>query len=76
MVKLYEIDLAHRGMWNGYFDLDNEKKLDKFSFFGVYRYQRYFISNTSYLKPGMLYARDGLRQVDDSPNTDPFCVEF
>ena len=28
------------------------------------------------MKPGLPYARDRLRQVDDSPNVDPVCVEF
>ena len=60
----------------GYFDLDNEKKLDKFAFVWFDRYRGYFISNTSSLKPGLAYARDRLRQVDDSPNEDPVCVEF
>ena len=36
----------------------------------------YFIYNTSSLKPGIPYARDSLRHVDDSPNADPFCTEF
>ena len=76
IVTLYEIELAHRGMRKGYFDLDNEKNLDKLAFIWVDRDRRYFISNTSSLKPGMPYARDRLRQVYDSPNADPFSVEF
>ena len=36
----------------------------------------HLISNTSSLKPGLPYTRDTLRQVDNSTNTDPFCVEF
>ena len=28
------------------------------------------------LKPGMPYTRDRFRQLDDSPNGDPYCVEF
>ena len=76
MVKLYEIELARRGLWNGYFALDNKKKLDKFAFVWVDRDWRYFISNKPSLKPVMPYARDRLIQVDDSPNADPVRVEF
>ena len=50
--------------------------MDRFAFIWFDRYRRYFISNTSSLKPGMKYARDRLRQVDDSPNADVVCVEF
>ena len=32
MVKISEIELAQRRLWKEYFALDNEKKLDKFSF--------------------------------------------
>ena len=71
-----EIKLAHTGMWKGCFTLDNKKKLDKFTFVWVDRDWRYFISNTSSLKPGMTYARDRLIQVDDIPNVDPVRVEF
>ena len=71
-----EIELARRGLWKGYFSLDKERNLDKFVFLWVDRDRRYFISNTSYLKPGMPYARDNLRQLDDNPNADPFFVEF
>ena len=35
MAKLSEIELARRGLCNGYFALDNEKKLDKFAFVWV-----------------------------------------
>ena len=76
MEKLFEIELALRGLWKGYFALDKENKLDKFAFVWVDRYWRYFIFNTSSLKPGMPYARDRLRQLDDSPNADPVRVEF
>ena len=76
MGKLSEIEVARRGLWEGYFDINNEKKLDKFAFVWVDRDRRYFISNTSSLKPGMPYARDKLRQVNDSPNADPVRVEF
>ena len=76
VAKLSEIEIERRGMWEGYFALGNEKKLEKFALVWVDRYQRYFISNTSFLKPGMSYARDRLRQVDDSTNVDPVCVEF
>ena len=71
-----EIYLARRGMWKGYFALNNEKNLDKFAFVWVDRDRRYFISNTSSLKTGMTYASDRLRQVDNSPNAYPVCVEF
>ena len=63
-------------MWKGYFALDNEKKLDTFAFVWVDRDQRYFIFNTSSLKPGILYTRDRFRQFDDSPITYLVCVEF
>ena len=76
MKKLSDIELAPRGLWKGYFSLDNEKELDKFAFVWVDRYQRYFISNTSYLKPGMPYTRDRLRKLDDSTNAYTVRVEF
>ena len=63
-------------MWKVYFALDNEKKLDKFDFVWVDRDRRYFIYNTSSLKPGMTYTRDMLRQVDDSTDVDPVHIEF
>ena len=53
MEKLSDIELAWRGMWKGYFDLNNEKNLDKFAFVWVDRDLRYLISNTPSLKPGM-----------------------
>ena len=53
MEKLSEIELSQRGFWKGYFALDNEKKLEEFALVWVDRYRRYFISNASYLKPGM-----------------------
>ena len=64
------------GLWKGYFDLDNEKKLNKFAFVWVDRDRRYFISDTSYLKPVMTYAGDNLIKVDNSPNVDPVRVDF
>ena len=70
------MEIARRGLWKGCFSLDNEKKLDKFDFVWVDLDQRYFISNTSYLKPSIIYARDSLILVDDSLNADPVCVEF
>ena len=70
------IELAQRGMWKGYFALDNKKKLDKFAFVWVDRYKGYFISNASSLKPGIIYSRDSLRQVGDITNANPFHVEF
>ena len=76
MEKLLEIELARRGLWKGYVDLGNKKKLDKFAFVWVDRYRRYLISNTSSLKPCIPYARDRLIQVDDSPNVDPVLVGF
>ena len=63
-------------MWKGYFDLDNKKNLENFSFVWVDRDRRCFVYNTSFLKSGMPYARDRLRHLDDSPNADPVCVEF
>ena len=63
-------------MWKGYFALDNKKKLYKFDFVWVDRDRRYFIYNTSSLKPGMPYTRDMLRQVDDSTDVDPVHIEF
>ena len=71
-----EIELTLRGLWKVYFALDNGKKLEKLAFVWVDRYQRYLISNTSSLKPGMSYAWYRLRQLDDIPNADPVCVEF
>ena len=53
MEKFSEIELAWRSMWKGYFDLNNEKNLDKFAFVWVDRDLRYLISNTPSLKPGM-----------------------
>ena len=38
--------------------------------------KRYFISNSSSLKPGITYARDRLIQVNDIPNAYPVRVEF
>ena len=64
------------GLWKRYFALDNEKKLDKFAFVCIGRDWSYFISDTSSLKPGLLYARYRLRKVYDSPNVDPVSVEF
>ena len=69
MPKFSDIELARRGLWRGYFYLDNEKNLDKFAFVWVDRDRRYFIYNTSSLKPGIPYARDRLRQVDYSSNS-------
>ena len=76
MAKLSDIELARRGLWKGYLALDNEKKLEKFAFVWVGRYRRYFISNTSSMKPGIPYARESLIQVNDIPNADPARVEF
>ena len=76
MEKLSEIELTRRVLWKVYFAIDNKKKLNKFSLVCVDRYQRYFIYNTSYLKPGITYARDRLRQLDEIPNADPVFVEF
>ena len=76
MEKLPEIYLARIGMRKGYFSTDNKKTWDKYSILWVDRNRRYFISNTSYLKPGMTYARDRIIQVDDSPNVDPVYFEF
>ena len=76
MEKLPEIYLARIGMCKGYFSTDNKKTWDKYSILWVDRNRRYFISNTSYLKPGMTYARDRIIQVDDSPNVDPVYFEF
>ena len=50
--------------------------MDKFALIWVDRYTRYFISNLSYLKPGMPFARDTLRNLYDSPNPYPLPVEF
>ena len=41
MEKLSDIYLSCRGMWKGYFDLNNEKKLDRFAFIWVDRDWRY-----------------------------------
>ena len=71
-----DIELAHRGLWKGCFDLDNEKKLDKFAFVWVDKDQKYFISNTSSLEPGMPYGCYRLRHVDYIPNEYPVCGEF
>ena len=68
MGKLSEIEVARRGLWEGYFDINNEKKLDKFAFVWVDRDRRYFVFNTSPLKHVVTYARDRLIQVDDSTN--------
>ena len=76
MEKLSELELAWRGLWKGYFALNNDRKLDKFAFVWVDRDRRYFIFNTSSLKPGMPYARDRLRQLDDSPNAEPVSIYF
>ena len=50
--------------------------MDKFDYVWVDRCRRYFISNTSSLKHGIPYARDRLRQLDDSPNAVTVHVEF
>ena len=76
MVKLSGIELALRGLWKGYFALDKENKLDKFAFVWVDRYWRYFIFNTSSLKPGMPYSRYRLRNVDTSHDTYLVRVQF
>ena len=76
MKKLSEIELAHKGMWKGYFYLDDKTKLNKFAFVWVDIDWGYFIYNTPYLKPGVSYARDRLIQVDDSPNADPVSFYF
>ena len=76
MEELSEIEPARRGLWKGYFAIDNKKKLEKFAFVWVERDRRYLIYNNSYLKPGMPYARDRLRYLDYSPNADPVRVEF
>ena len=60
----------------GILSIGNEKNLDKLSFVWFDIYRRYLISNTLSLKTGMSYARDKLRQVDDSPNADPVRVYF
>ena len=70
------IDLEWRGLWKGYFSIDNQNKLKTFSLILIYRDRSYFISNTSSLKPGLSYARDSLRQVENSPNIYPVCGEF
>ena len=74
MEKLYDIELARRGLWKGYVSLDNKNKLDKFAFVWVDRDWGYFIYNTPSLKPGVSYERDRLRQMEDSPNADPVHV--
>ena len=61
MDKFSEVELSRRGLWKGYFYLDKKKKLDKFAFVWVGRERWYFISNTSYLKPVMIYERYRLR---------------
>ena len=76
MEKLTKIEFSRRSLWKGYFTLDNEKEFDKFALIWVDRYRSYFISNISSLKPGMLYAKERLGQLDGSPNKDPVCVEF
>ena len=76
MEKLSEIELARRDLWKGCLYPNNEKKLGKFAFIGVDRHRRYFIYNTSSLKPGIPYAWDSLRQLDGSPNEDTVCVDF
>ena len=76
MENFSETELEHKGLWKGYFALDNEKKFDKFASVWVDRDRRYFISNTSSLKPGMPYVREMPRQLDDIPNTDPVNVDF
>ena len=63
-------------MWNGYFDLDNEKKFDKLAFICVDRDQSYFFLNESSVKPSLTYARCMLLHVDDSHNSDPVSVKF
>ena len=50
--------------------------MDKFAFVWVEKDRRYFISNSSSLKPVLFYTRYRLRQADYIPNTDPVCVEF
>ena len=37
MANLYEIDLARRGLCKGYFAINNDKKLEEFSFLWVDR---------------------------------------
>ena len=76
MEKLSEIELAHSGLWKGYFSLDDNTKLDKFAFVWVDRDWGYFIYNTPSLKHGVPYAMDRLIHVNDSPNADQVCVEF
>ena len=71
-----ETELAWRGLWKGYFDLDKGKKLEKSVFVWADRYQMYFISNTSSLITGMNYSRDRLRKVDDSPNEYTFVMSL
>ena len=44
MAKFSEIEISLRGLWKGYFALDNKNKLDKFAFVWFDRYRRYFIS--------------------------------
>ena len=73
---MYGVDLARRGLWKGYFALDNEKKLDKSTLVWVDKDQIYFISNTSSLRPGMPYERDKLIRFDDSPHAYTVRVEF
>ena len=74
--KLSEIDLAHSGLWKGYFSLDDNTKLDKFAFVWVDRDWGYFIYDTPSLNPGVPYAMDRLIHVNDSPNADQLRVEF
>ena len=71
-----EIQLVHRGLWKGYFALDNNNKLDNFAFVWFERDQRYFISNTSSFKSGLTYIRGRLIKLDGIPNTYPVCVQF
>ena len=71
-----QIELAQKGLWKGCFDLDNEKKLEKFAFVWVDRDWRYFILDSSSLKPGMPYSRDRIRQLGGIPNSNTFCFEF
>ena len=76
MAKLSEIDIVRRGLWKGYFDLDNDNKLGKTALVWVDKDRIYFISNTSSLKHGMPYERDRLRKLDDSPHAYTVRVEF
>ena len=73
---MLEIDLSRRGLWKGYFVIDNKKDLEKYAFVWVDKDRRYFISNTSLSKPGITYVMYRIRQVDNIYNADPVRVEF